>query len=326
MCQFDLLSMGELLVDFTPVGVSENGNPVFERNPGGGPANVACAAARLGARTAFCGKVGDDTFGRALRDCLNQNCVDTQGLVFSPEYQTTLAFVHLDAAGDRSFSFYRRQGADTMLKMKEIDLSLLHECRYFYCSSVMMSDGPSRETSFAVMEQAKSMGVPVAFDPNLRPALWSDLDDAKNTILRAFPFTDILKLSEEEFSFLTGQSPSQTAVRQFCSSYPVQALLLTKGPKGGSVFSGGHTVELPAYPAKTIDTTAAGDAFTGAFLCRLAELNKPINACTKDDLLLLARFANAAGGLTTAKKGAISALPTRMEVDRALQKNDSLRL
>ena len=319
MGRFDLVSLGELLIDFTPVGVSGNGNPVFERNPGGGPANLACAAQKLGARTAFLGKVGDDPFGRALKAFLESQGVCTEGLRLSLAYQTTLAFVHLDETGDRSFSFYRKNGADTMLRFDEMDLSLLDGCPYFFCSSVLMSEGDSRETSFRAMKAAREKGAAVYFDPNLRLNLWCNPALARENILRALPLSDLVKVSEEEAVFLTGEPDPRRAAQALLREYRFQALLLTLGADGCCCFfPGGVTVEQPAARVHAVDTTAAGDAFNGGFLARLLRLGKPLAACSRAELEDLVRYANAVGGLTTTRKGSICALPSAQEVEALL--------
>ena len=319
MAQFDLVSLGELLIDFTPVGISEKGNPIFERNPGGGPANLVCAAQKLGAKTAFVTKVGNDNFGRALKEFIGSFGVDTTGVLLSDEYKTTLAFVHLDASGDRSFSFYRKNGADTMLRFDEIDLSLLDGCKYFFCSSVMMAEGESRETSFRMMEEARKRGAVVYFDPNLRLNLWGEAEDAKANILRAMPLADIVKASEEEVVFLAGDQDYKKAASKLMETYGLKAFLLTLGPKGSCCFfRGGEVVEQPAIEVKTVDTTAAGDSFNGGFLARLLRTGKDITECTRTELEDVVRYANTVGSLTTAKKGSICALPSIEEVEAML--------
>ncbi len=318
MAGFDLVSLGELLIDFTPVGVSEHGNPVFERNPGGGPANLVCAAQKLGAKTAFVGKVGDDNFGRALKDFIGTFGVDTSGLILSREYKTTLAFVHLDEYGDRSFSFYRKNGADTMLRFEEVDLSILDGCKYFFCSSVLMAEGPSRETSFQMMKAAKEKGAAVYFDPNLRLNLWEREEDARENVLKALPLADIVKASEEEVVFLTGEEDYKKAAHRLFEDYKLKAFLLTLGSKGCYCIFDGRVVEQSAFEVKVVDTTAAGDSFNGGFLAKLLETGKDISACSGEELGQIVRFANAVGGLTTTKKGSICALPTRREVEAAL--------
>ena len=316
---FDVVSLGELLIDFTPVGVSENGNPVFERNPGGGPANFACAVAKLGGKAAFIGKVGNDNFGRALREFIGQCGVDTSGLLLSDEFKTTLAFVHLDASGDRSFSFYRKNGADTMLRTEEVDLSLLDSCPYFFCSSVMMAEGESRRTSFDLMRAARDRGCTVYFDPNLRMNLWESPDEVKRVNLEAIPLADIVKISEEEIEFLTGDPDYKRAARAMKEKYGLSAILVTLGAKGCFALINGEELELDACPVKAVDTTAAGDSFNGGFLYALCRTGKGLADCSAGELRSILKFANTVGGLTTTKKGAICALPSLEEVEQMLE-------
>lgn len=322
-----LVSLGELLVDFTPAGMSAGGNPLFERNAGGGPANLACAAARLGADVAFVGKVGDDVFGRALRDVLADNGVDTAGLVLSRKYKTTLAFVHLDERGDRSFSFYRRNGADTMLLPEDLPRDLLRAARVFFFSSVMMSEGPSRETGFLAAEEAKKAGATVAFDPNFRFNLWESKAAAKECALRALTLADMVKISEEELLFLTGEKDVETGSRRLAGEYALKVVLATLGPRGcvATAFSAGGVpcaqASIGGFPAATIDTTGAGDAFTGGFLARLLARGGDLSIYAADPAALLsdARFANAVGSLTTTRRGGIPALPTEEETESYLR-------
>lgn len=322
----DLVSLGELLIDFTPRGVSENGNPLFERNPGGGPANLACAAAKLGADTAFLGKVGDDVFGRALRDILRQNGVNVDGLRLSAENPTTLAFVHLAEDGDRSFSFYRHGGADTMLRPEELSAELIRQARVFFFSSVLMAEGPSRETSFAAVKLAREAGAAVVFDPNLRLNLWKDPEDARECILCAIPYADVLKVSEEELVFLTGESDPETGARLLSERFELDVVLATLGPRGCFAYARpqeageGVLVRVGGFPARTIDTTGAGDSFTGGFISRLLKRGgrSSLYAGDREAFREDVRFANAVGSLTTTKKGGIPALPALEEVEAYL--------
>jgi fructokinase len=318
MGAFDLVSLGELLIDFTPMGISESNNPIFERNPGGGPANLACAAAKLGADTAFIGKVGNDIFGRALKQILSDNHVNTKGLLLSNTYKTTLSFVQLDDSGERSFSFYRKNGADTMLRFEEIDLSILDNCKYFFCSSVLMAEGDSRETSFAMIEAARKRNSTVVFDPNLRLNLWENAELAKKYILKALPLADIVKVSEEELLFLTGEANIEKAAARLTSECQFQALLVTLGAKGCYAVTGAGDFYTPGFAVNTADTTAAGDSFTGGFLYKLIQSGKHISSCSREELMESVRFANAVGALTTTRKGAISALPGKTEVEQLL--------
>ena len=318
---FDVVSFGELLIDFTPLGISEKGNPMFERNPGGGPANMACAAAKLGAKTAFMGKVGDDMFGQALYKVMENQGVDVSGLLLSKEHKTTLAFVQLDETGDRSFSFYRKNSADTMIKFEELNLSLLEGNPYFFFSSVMMAEGTSREASFQLVEYAKEKGCIVVFDPNLRFNLWDDTAAMKELCLRAFGLSQIIKVSEEEITWLMDEPDIEKAALKLRETYKPMILMVTLGAEGCAIYSSFGDCKLPGFKVATVDTTAAGDSFTGGFLSRLASMNRDLIECNIGDIVSCAVFANAVGALTTTKKGAISALPTLEEVEEFLKQN-----
>lgn len=322
---FDVVSIGELLVDFTPVGISEKGNPIFERNPGGGPANMACAVAKMGGAAAFIGKVGDDAFGRALKQIMMDNQVNTNGLVLSKEYQTTLAFVHLAENGDRSFSFYRNQGADTMLQFAEVDQELLQSCRYLFLSTVLMTGGPARDTSMRILQFAREYKIPVALDPNLRLNLWNSEEEARVWILRAMEFAEIVKISEEELFFLMDCDTIslEEGAARLIEKFPMRVLLVTLGPRGCYFVrsEGGQAVlslYSPAFDVKTIDTTAAGDSFTGGFLYCLTREDRPLDSYSREEWEQMLAFANAVGSLTTTKKGSISALPDYRQVEEFL--------
>jgi len=202
----DLVSLGELLIDFTPVGMSEKGVPLFEQNAGGGPANLACAAAKLGVKAALMGKVGADKFGEFLTQTIRENGVDVTGLATSQSHPTALAFVHLDPNGDRSFSFRRKQSADTMISFRDLNTTLIDRAKYFFFSSFIMSAPLSRKTSFQAAKYAKKAGKTVVFDPNLRLNVWESEKQAKAVALKAIRYADIVKVSEEELFFLTGEN------------------------------------------------------------------------------------------------------------------------
>lgn len=311
---WDLVSLGELLVDFTPQGLSESGRPLLECSPGGGPANLACAAAKLGAKAAFIGQVGDDAFGRALRDAVAGQRVDVHRLRLSKDYQTSLAFVHLDAGGERSFSFYRRQGADTMLELEPADWDLAADSRCFFYSAVLLTGGPSREASFRLAAHAREKGAVTVYDPNLRLNLWESAQEARDVILYAMQWADIVKVSEEELAFLTGDTDLDGGAQALRSRFGMTALLVTRGARGCVAFIGARRLAVPGFPVKAVDTTAAGDSFTGGFVYGLLQSPVPLAERPAGQLEEMLVFANAVGALTTTKKGAIGALPSREEV------------
>lgn len=310
----ELVSMGELLVDFTPMGMSEQGNPIFERNPGGGAANMACAAARLGVETAFLGKVGDDDFGRALKKVVTDRGVNTEGLLLSPEYQTSLAFVHLAEDGDRSFSFYRRQGADTMLKREELREELIKEAKYFYFSSQLLTGGDSRDTSYAAVKLAKESGAQIVFDVNLRLNLWEREEEAREQITAAMKQADVLKLSEEEAAYFTGLQDTWQAAEKLLTETEAQAVVITLGAQGSMVKTKRAAVIAGAPKVKAIDATGAGDSFTGAVVMQLLRSGKNAASQSETDWNRILSFANRAGALTCTRRGGISSLPTEDEI------------
>lgn len=310
---FDIAAIGELLIDFTPSGENDQGMQMYARNPGGAPANVLAMAARLGCKTAFIGKVGKDAFGDYLREILEQNGIDCGALVMDPHYSTTLAFVHLDARGDRSFSFYRSPGADVMLTAQEVNLSLIDRANLFHFGSVSLTGEPARSAVRQAVQYACQRGKIISFDPNYRPLLWSSPEKARGEILALVPSVDILKVSEEEMVLLTGETSLEEGSRMLIAMGPT-VVIVTLGAKGAYFQCAGGSGHLPAYDVKTIDTTGAGDAFLGAVLyCLRGKSRQSLAGMTKAEWRDITDFANAAGSLTTAARGAIPAMPESRE-------------
>lgn len=310
----DVTALGELLIDFTPAGTSEEGNAQFERNEGGAPANVLAVLSRFGRRTAFIGKVGKDGFGEYLRSVLTDNGIDDSGLVASDEATTTLAFVHLGEDGDRTFSFARKPGADQLLRADEVKLSLIEQSRVFHFGSLSLTDEPARSATWAALEHAKEHGVLISYDPNLREPLWPSLEEAKQWILKAMPYADLVKISEEELAFLTGQEDLAEGSRQLAEAYDLQVVLVTLGPGGSFYRRGSDTGLVEGIKVQAVDTTGAGDAFLGGWLYGYLQQGKSSNQLTIDELREITRLANVTGALTTTRKGAIPGLPTLQEV------------
>ncbi len=310
MSQLDLVSVGELLVDFTPL--EKDG---FQYNPGGGPANMVCMAAKLGMRTAFIGQVGADVFGEKLAAKLASEGVEVSALSFSEQYPTTLAFVHWAENGERSFSFYRHGSADTMMEVRKEALELIENARYLFMSSVMMAEGTSRESCFQMMEYAKEKKVRIAFDPNLRRNLWDSEQAAKEQIIRALAYADVVKVSEEELTFVTGCEEPQKGIVRLLDEFPnIQLVLVTLGAAGTIAGHAGGQIAVPSYEVKAIDTTGAGDAFMGAFLSLLIRSGQTPEQLRLEEAEQMVRFANAAGALTTTRKGGIDAQPSLEEI------------
>ena len=312
---FDVAAVGELLIDFTPAGFSADGDLLFARKPGGAPANVLAANSRLGGETAFVGKVGDDGFGRFLQKTLEDNRIDTAGLVTDPEIPTTLAFVQLDERGDRSFSFYRRPGADLMLRASEIPKGIVTGCRIFHFGSVSLTGEPSRSATLYAAETAKRAGCIVSYDPNYRSPLWGGEEAAKEQMLAGLALADLVKVSEEEMTLLTGETGLAEGSRALARR-GASLVLISRGPKGAFYRLGGLTGMLPTYDVETVDTNGAGDAFLGAVHSRLrGKTLEQVRNLTEEELRDIVSFANAAGALTTTKGGAIPAMPRAGEIE-----------
>jgi fructokinase len=306
---FDVVALGELLIDFTPAGQTAAGLPLFEQNPGGAPANVLVALSKLGRKCAFMGMVGNDQFGVFLRDTLVSHHVDVTGLKFSATVGTTLAFVHLLADGERSFSFYRNPGADMMLRPEDLDDHLIKNAKVFHFGSISMTDEPSRSATLAAVKVAKENGLLVSFDPNYRPLLWKSQSAAQTAIRAGLAFADLLKVSQEELKLITGSADVAKGTA-FLREQGTGIVLVTLGSAGCFYSYPGGTGHLDTYQLKTVDTTGAGDAFLGGILYWASRLSKQeLLTLSVPEFERIVDFANAMGALTTTKKGAIPALP-----------------
>ncbi len=316
---YDVVALGEILIDFTPSGTSENGNNLYEQNPGGAPANVLAVLAKLGRKTAFIGKVGRDQFGYFLKDVLVKLNVDTKGLVFADDVNTTLAFVHLDKTGDRSFTFYRNPGADMSLKEEEVDYNLIKNSKILHFGSLSMTHEPSRTATLKALDFATKNNLIISYDPNLRPPLWQSLEEAKEMMLHGMTYTDILKISEEELYFLTGINDLSAGSAYLRDKYEIKLIFVTLGPKGCFYRIGDYTGLQPALDVKAVDTTGAGDAFLGSVLYKIIEKGKGIEQLTVSEIDSMVSFANTVAGITTTKRGAIPAIPTLKEVEEFIK-------
>jgi fructokinase len=313
---YDVTALGELLIDFTPAGVNEQGMSLFARNPGGAPANVLAMNNKLGGKTAFIGKVGDDEFGRFLERTLRDSGIDTAGLVMDKAFNTTLAFVHLNEAGDRSFSFYRREGADIMFTAAEINRKLIANAEIFHFGAVSLTGEPCRSAVYAALDYAKARGKIISYDPNYRPLLWASEAEAKIEMARPLSLANILKVSEEEMILITGETDFEKGAALLSEQGPA-IVLISLGAKGAFCFCADGSAALPTYDVKTIDTTGAGDAFFGAVHYRLrGKTKEQVRGISRDELADIVDFANAAGSLTTTKKGAIPAMPDMAAIER----------
>lgn len=310
--KYDVVTLGELLIDFTPCGKSEAGQALFEQNAGGAVANAVGAVARLGGRSAFIGKVGDDMHGRFLRKTLEEIGVDVRGLIADPDVFTTLAFVALEN-GERSFSFARKPGADTQLRAEEIPEDLLRDAFIFHCGSLSLTDEPARGATWHAVKKAKECGAVFSYDPNYRASLWPDEETAKEQMRSLIPYVDFMKISDEETTLLTDE-PEPEAAAERLLEMGVSFVAVTLGKDGALVCNKEGTLRVPGKTVTPVDTTGAGDAFWGAMLyCLSHDRVRPENL-SLEKAAEYAKFANAAAALCVMKRGGIPSLPSLAEV------------
>lgn len=313
MKTYDVVALGELLIDFTENGVSAQGNPVLEANPGGAPCNVLAMLNRLGKKTAFIGKVGDDNFGHMLAQTVEKSGTDIQNLLFDQSVPTTLAFVHTQPDKDRAFSFYRNPGADMMLKKEEVMEDVIRAGRIFHFGTLSSTHPGVREATRYALHVAKDAGLLISFDPNLREPLWDSLEDARAEIAYGLSWCDILKISDNELEFMTGTSDYTKGVAILRKSYDIPLIFVTLGRKGSRAYYKDYVVEAaPFLQEHTIDTTGAGDTFEGCALNYVLEHG--LETLTQADLSELLTFANAGASIITTRKGALRVMPTAEEI------------
>ena len=313
----DVAALGELLIDFTCLSTDKNGYPTMAAHPGGAPANFLAAMAKYGAKTAMLGKVGDDTFGRLLLDTLRRAGIETRGMIAAPDVFTTLAFVTLDARGEREFAFARKPGADTCLSFPEIDLSLIDEARVFHFGSLSLTDEPSRSATRQAVAYARAKGKLVTYDPNLRPPLWKDLAEAKEQLLWGLGQADVVKISDNEVEFLWNCTPEEGADK-LLMGFGVSLAMVTLGPDGCLLKTRTAAFRAVCPKVHPVDTTGAGDIFGGSAMARLLELDKPVSELTEDDLKYIGSFAAAAASLSTEHSGGIPSIREKDAVLKAM--------
>lgn len=311
---YDVVALGELLIDFTENGLSNQGNPLFEANPGGAPCNLLAMLTKLGHRTAFLGKVGADAFGHMLRERTADVGIDVSALRTDPDIPTTLALVHTLPGGDREFSFYRKPGADIMLRIEDLDLTKIAKAKIFHFGTLSMTEEPARSASYAAIHYARQQGCILSFDPNLRLPLWRSREEARRQIAYGLARCDILKISDNEIEFMTGEQDIEKGVAKLLKQYPaIKLALATMGPDGSKAFYKGRTVSAPPFlTPRTIETTGAGDTFGGCSLHFV--LAYGLDALTDEQLLEMLTFSNAAAALVTTKKGALCVMPSNQEI------------
>ncbi|MBR5649974.1 carbohydrate kinase family protein [Pseudobutyrivibrio sp.] len=318
--KIDVVALGELLIDMTNNGVSDSGNDLFEANPGGAPCNVLAMLKRFGHSVSFIGKVGDDIFGRKLKDTLDEVGIGTDNLLMDKEVRTTLAFVKTFEDGDRDFSFYRNPGADMMLRKDEVNPALIEQARVFHFGTLSMTHEMPREATVYALEMAKKNGAIITFDPNLREPLWNSLDEAKEQVLKGLEYCDYLKISDNEIQWLTGEEDFTAGVEKIRAQFDIPLITVSMGKEGSRAYylnkktGVEHVVEVaPFLSEDTIETTGAGDTFCACVIHHL--LQNGLDEWDEERLYSMLTVANAAASLITRVKGALRVMPQLKDVD-----------
>lgn len=317
---YDVIALGELLIDFASKSVDAAGYPTMAANPGGAPGNFLAALNAYGKKTAFLGKVGDDAFGHLLLGTMNQAGIETKGIVVDPTVFTTLAFVTFDETGDRSFSFARKPGADTQLTWEEVDKTMIDDAKVFHFGTLSLTGEPARTTTQKAVAYAKEKGKLITCDPNLRKPLWATMEEAKEQILWSLQQADVVKISDDEVDFLWGCSPEEGADK-LLNEFGVSLAMVTLGPKGCYLKTANAVCTAPGPKVSPIDTTGAGDIFGGSAVSRLLDLGKDIADLTEEDLAFIGRFATTAASLSTEFIGGI---PSIQDKEVVLERMKSL--
>ena len=313
MGNYDVVALGELLIDLTQNGLSAQGNPTLEANPGGAPCNVLALLTKLGHKTAFIGKVGKDGFGSQLQAALVETGISTEGLRWDETVHTTLAVVHTFADGDRDFSFYRNPGADMRLTTGEVNMELIRQAKIFHFGTLSMTDEPVRSATYAAIAEAEKAGILRSFDPNLRPPLWRTLEEAKEQVLYGLAHCDILKISDNEIQWLTELEDFDAGIRWIQERFPqIRLILLSMGRDGSRAYTGETMAQAGGFTVNTIETTGAGDTFFGGILHHV--LKWGLRDYTQEELTQMLTFANAAAAIVTTRKGALRVMPEETEI------------
>ena len=319
MKKYDVVALGELLIDFTENGTSGQGNPVYEANPGGAPCNVLAMLTKLGRKTAFIGKVGCDIFGNRLKTTLEEVGIDTSNLMMDEEVRTTLAFVETFPDGDRDFSFYRNPGADMMLQEDEVNIELLNDTKLFHFGTLSMTHEEVRRATKKAIETAKKAGAVISFDPNLREPLWKSLADAREQAAYGMSKCDVLKISDNEIQWFTGEKDYDAGIRKLQEQYDIPLIMLSMGKDGSRAYYKDLRVEAaPFLQEKTIETTGAGDTFGACCLHYILQYG--LDNLDEEKLKEMLTFANAAASIITTRKGALRVMPEENEVREFLNK------
>lgn len=314
----DVVALGELLIDFTENGVSSQGNPLFEANPGGAPCNVLAMLSGLGHTTAFIGKVGNDFFGKQLEKAITEVGIDAKGLLKDKDVHTTLALVHTYPDGDRDFSFYRNPGADMMLTEEEVPVDIIKSARIFHFGTLSMTHERVRLATKKAIAIAQDAGAIISFDPNIREPLWNSLDDAREQVLYGLQQCDILKISDNEIQWLTGEDDFTEGVRWINMRYHIPLILVSMGKEGSRAYYQDKMVEAAPFIQKnTIETTGAGDTFCACVLHYVLEHG--LQKLTDKDLKDMLTYANAAASIVTTRKGALRVMPQPKEIEELIK-------
>lgn len=314
MKKYDITALGEILIDYTPMPPSTTGMMVFEQNPGGAPANVLACASKLGLKTSFIGKVGDDMQGLFLKNILANANIETSGLVIDKNFFTTMAFVSLNEYGERNFAFARKPGADTQLTIEEVPLNLIDDCRIFHFGSLSLTDNPAREATLFALNHGKKSGAIISYDPNYRPLLWKSKEDAIEKMTSVLHYVDVIKLSDEEVPLVTGEKDLKKGA-DYLLKQGISLVAFTLGEKGAFIATKEGYAEVPSKKVAPIDTTGAGDAFWGAFLYCVSNSNILPEDLSLKEAVSFAEFANNAAGICVQRRGAIPAMPSLKEID-----------
>lgn len=317
--KYHVTALGELLIDFTENGISGQGNPMLEANPGGAPCNVLAALQKLGKTTSFIGKVGNDQFGRMLKETIEAAGIDAGNLIMDDKVHTTLAFVHTFADGDRDFSFYRNPGADMMLKKEEVSEKQIVGSEIFHFGTLSSTHETCREATRYAIRCAKDAGCLVSFDPNLREPLWENLEDAKREIAYGLSQADIVKISDNELLFMTDESDYDRAAWLLQEKYRIPLLFVTLGKEGSRAYYKGRCMEGAPYLLEdTIETTGAGDTFMGCALSKILDCGG-IENLSEEEISDMLDFANAGAALITTRRGALKVMPEKEEILKLLE-------
>lgn len=311
---YDVVALGELLIDFACIDTDADGYPTMAAHPGGAPANFLAALAKFGARTALLGKVGADAFGKLLSSTLEKAGIETSGLITTNDLFTTLAFVTLDEHGDRTFSFSRKPGADTSLRFEELDLRLIDEAKVFHFGTLSLTDEPARTATQKAVAYAKSRDKLITYDPNLRKPLWKDMEAAKEQLLWGLAQADIVKISDEEVEFLFGFG-TEDGAEYILKNYGVKLVFVTCGADGCFFTNGIAYGHVPGLSGLNVtDTTGAGDIFGGSAIWKLLQFHKKPEELSEQELREIVAFACTSAGLSTTKAGGISSVPEYQDV------------